>query len=404
MFEVKYPTSHGLDGKIHKIEISSAVEVNIGGINRIIIYGFEKGKKVILEVAYFRSEKKWVKVPHTQMEYINLTSPLRKKKNVTEVMKKELDGRKITNSEELDYPFFQKAKIQVFHHPITNNYFITNAAAVSLGWLDKRYKCDYPTYLEIDEKTSYPLGYYCLSFEGLEYIKKEFIVEMKEFVVKKSVKKETEKKNRSISKTTSPNIKDTLITSISECLKRVKNSDNYKNIDLKNEIIELFNNLLKFISNSSEGILSANDVSTINSLILYLGSPAVVNFNHELTTRRHLDRGYAILGDAVKNDTITELDTIEEAVKYVKNFVKKNKGKYFDSNVEARIMIIVDQISQYLANSDTISDEILEKIKSFLSRLMYARVNMLGDGVNEILVEIDSFINEINNPRRGSLI
>ena len=45
MFEVKYPSSHKLDGKIHKIEIVRAVTFKKDGRELFYITGIDNGKK-----------------------------------------------------------------------------------------------------------------------------------------------------------------------------------------------------------------------------------------------------------------------------------------------------------------------------------------------------------------------
>ena len=236
MFEVKYPLSHGLDGKIHKIAISYAVEIEDKGVKRQIIYGEEGEKNVIIEVKYSDKRKEWVKVPNYFLEYAVLTRPFTKKKDITAKMLEELDGKKITNIEELDYIFGpkkktdkkkeepkraasttppstppkkdveSKKKIIVFRDPRNNNKYISISEAVNLGFID----VEVAKRLQNKKNIRYAddvlaTRYFLLSAEQLEYLKKHFTVEYHDFklvkeqadgkvepvVTKKEEKKET---------------------------------------------------------------------------------------------------------------------------------------------------------------------------------------------------------------------
>ncbi len=119
MLRVKYPTTHGLDGKWHELEILEARKEN----EKILIKCKEKGKEVYLEVT--KKGDTWYKVPHTKAQYITLLAIVffkKTSKDVTEEMKRELDGHEIVSLEE------HRKKLKMYIDPRTGYHYIELAA------------------------------------------------------------------------------------------------------------------------------------------------------------------------------------------------------------------------------------------------------------------------------------
>ena len=98
MVEVKYPKNNLYDGKRHQIKIIKIVNID----NFIILYGEEKKKIVLLMLEYSYEIYDWVMIPYNK----RIIESLMKKENlhdVTELLRKELEGKKITNCDELNY-------------------------------------------------------------------------------------------------------------------------------------------------------------------------------------------------------------------------------------------------------------------------------------------------------------
>lgn len=98
MIEVKYPFSHGLDGKIHQIIINKIYNCN----DHIILFGNDRKKEVIIELIYSSKIYEWVMLPRLSYDIISILNSA-KKENITDILKKELEGKIITNTEELNY-------------------------------------------------------------------------------------------------------------------------------------------------------------------------------------------------------------------------------------------------------------------------------------------------------------
>lgn len=145
MISVKYPKSHGLDGNIHNIEILRVQNVKPYGDRNFhtIINGLEDGKQIIMEVVKDEESGKWFKVPHTALEYAKFNlCPIRK--DVTDEVKRAIDGLEISNTEEKEYKFPKpRPAIEVFRDE-HGNLYIMNAAATAIGLLGQEHKYDYP--------------------------------------------------------------------------------------------------------------------------------------------------------------------------------------------------------------------------------------------------------------------
>jgi hypothetical protein len=132
--EIKYPSTHGLDGKIHKIVISRAVRLSNGNY---YVEGFEADdhskSKVVLELGYSESDRKWYIIPHNNLGYAKLAieadsivmrkALTGKKSNDTDFLRDTLNGMAITNTEEKDYelPAIPLAAILIGHRRLLNS-------------------------------------------------------------------------------------------------------------------------------------------------------------------------------------------------------------------------------------------------------------------------------------------
>ena len=148
MLSVKYPESHGLDGKVHNIEIKVIQRVRpLKDKNEhTLVYGKENGKNVILDITKDPETGEWLKVPHDKNDYVWLQLCIYRQ-DLTEELKKELDGKTISNTEEKASKRKKtRPAIEVFvdEH---KNYYIMNAAAASIGLLPKKWDMyDYPSH------------------------------------------------------------------------------------------------------------------------------------------------------------------------------------------------------------------------------------------------------------------
>lgn len=100
MFEVKYPESHGLDGKVHKIEIIEAYEVMNGNNKIILVYGQENRINTMLTLKFSNELNSYIFIPFSKMEMINLTSEFLERVDITAKLIREIDGKHILNNEE----------------------------------------------------------------------------------------------------------------------------------------------------------------------------------------------------------------------------------------------------------------------------------------------------------------
>jgi len=97
MFEVKYPNTDELDGKVHLIQIEKAYEVVDGNKKNILLYGQENGRIVTLVLRYISDIQEYVYIPCNKMELLNITSPHLERKEITEELIEELRGKKVKN-------------------------------------------------------------------------------------------------------------------------------------------------------------------------------------------------------------------------------------------------------------------------------------------------------------------
>lgn len=97
MFEVKYPNTDELDGKVHLIQIEKAYEVVEGNKKNILLYGQENGRIVTLVLRYISDIQEYVYIPCNKMELLNITSPHLERKEITEELIEELRGKKVKN-------------------------------------------------------------------------------------------------------------------------------------------------------------------------------------------------------------------------------------------------------------------------------------------------------------------
>ncbi len=95
MLKVKYPSTHGLDGNIHTIDIENVHKLSHD--NTYIVHGKESGSDVILHLKE-TSPGIFVNIPHSNAEYTNLNRL--KGEDVTEEMKRKLDGTELGYEEE----------------------------------------------------------------------------------------------------------------------------------------------------------------------------------------------------------------------------------------------------------------------------------------------------------------
>ena len=118
MLKVKYPQTHGLDGKWHNLDIIKAKKYN----GKVIIKCLDNGKLNIIEVA--RYAKTWYMIPIEAKDFLNHLIMMENDKlatDITDFIKKELDNTSITNKEEY---FKQKETLTIYRDKRTNTYYI----------------------------------------------------------------------------------------------------------------------------------------------------------------------------------------------------------------------------------------------------------------------------------------
>lgn len=103
MFEVKYPNSHNYDGKRHMIKIESIEYID----GHLLVYGKSYDiPNLIIEIKYSDEISNWVMVPKSMKEIVEIIKNNKGNSiNLTDFMFKELDGKRITNQNELNYVF-----------------------------------------------------------------------------------------------------------------------------------------------------------------------------------------------------------------------------------------------------------------------------------------------------------
>ncbi len=103
MFEVKFPNSHHYDGKRHVIKIESIEYID----GHLLVYGKSYDiPSLIIEIKYCDEISNWVMVPESMKVIVEIIkNSQRKSINLTDFMFKELDGKRITNQNELEYIF-----------------------------------------------------------------------------------------------------------------------------------------------------------------------------------------------------------------------------------------------------------------------------------------------------------
>ena len=197
MLSVKYPESHGLDGKVHNIEIKVIQRVRpISDKNEhTLVYGKENGRNVIVDITKDPETGEWLKVPHTKKEYVGLQLCIYRQ-DLTKELKPELDGKTISNTEErrLRGPA-RKRKIEVFVDEHKNLY-IMNAAAASLSLLPRNWEMyDYPTHPTLGNL--YPITEY-----NLEHLMRYFEVVFRDINLKLNEvrRKETKDQEKEVKK------------------------------------------------------------------------------------------------------------------------------------------------------------------------------------------------------------
>ena len=112
MFEVKFPYTHDLDGKIHFIEIIHASLIENDN-KEIIVYGKDEGKTTMLILKYNEKYHSYVFIPHTKMELVNYTSEFLERTDITEELVKRINGKKIFTIEELEHERNLKPSFEV---------------------------------------------------------------------------------------------------------------------------------------------------------------------------------------------------------------------------------------------------------------------------------------------------
>ena len=100
MFEVEFPNTHGLDGKVHKIEIINAF-VAQNNPEEIIVYGQENGKTIVLALKYDEKKDSFIFIPHNKMDFVNYTSEFIEKEDKTDFVIEKLKGKRVLKISEL---------------------------------------------------------------------------------------------------------------------------------------------------------------------------------------------------------------------------------------------------------------------------------------------------------------
>jgi len=122
MFEVKYPNSYNYDGKTHIIKIEKVEYIS----GHLLVYGKSYDiPSLIIEIKYSDEKADWIMIPHDMKEIVEIIKDSPGKSiNLTDYMKKELDGKRITNQDELDYVFPKKNDIFIDDSKKTVSEFI----------------------------------------------------------------------------------------------------------------------------------------------------------------------------------------------------------------------------------------------------------------------------------------
>ena len=99
MISVKYPNSHGLDGLVHEMEIEKIYRLK--SLDDVLLECKEGEGTVYLHLK--KIDGKWVKIPHRSTYY--MSGLITKGEDITDKLKREIDGLNIANKEELSYSF-----------------------------------------------------------------------------------------------------------------------------------------------------------------------------------------------------------------------------------------------------------------------------------------------------------
>ena len=129
MFEVKYPKSHNYDGKRHMIKIESIEYID----GHLLVYGKSYDiPSLIIEIEYSDEISNWVMVPKKMKEIVDIIKNNKGNSiNLTDFMYKELDGKRITNQNELNYVFPKNDVFKDDSYEVLQK-FIKEAKALSI--------------------------------------------------------------------------------------------------------------------------------------------------------------------------------------------------------------------------------------------------------------------------------
>ena len=130
MFEVKYPNSHNYDGKRHMIKIDSIEYID----GHLLVYGKSYDiPNLIIEIKYSDEVSDWVMIPKSMKEIVEIIKNNKGNSiNLTDFMFKELDGRRITNQNELNYVFPKNDIFKDDSYEILQK-FIKDAKTISIA-------------------------------------------------------------------------------------------------------------------------------------------------------------------------------------------------------------------------------------------------------------------------------
>lgn len=125
--EIKYPTTYGLDGLVHKIEIEKILKLED---ETILLIGFDETikNKTTIHLEYSKENNEWIKKCHTNKEYEKLFKSLQNQKilDATLLLENQLIGKKLENSDEVK----SKQKIQIFLNDNGKKFIYLSAASV----------------------------------------------------------------------------------------------------------------------------------------------------------------------------------------------------------------------------------------------------------------------------------
>lgn len=203
---VEYP-----DRRKHDIEVKKVEQIESDGT--YLIHGRENGRSVILHMK--REGDTFLKIPETSMEYIRLSSPFLRKRNVTSEVKPSLDRIPLIGSTRYEpaklwetKPFeaeerrkeeeppkvltASRKKIKVYVDGLAK--YITMSAAYELSFEKGLTKEDYHKILSSDSSFILSSPSHLLTNEEFEIIKKNFEIEYVELKRPKTVERKEEPK------------------------------------------------------------------------------------------------------------------------------------------------------------------------------------------------------------------